>query len=263
MKAKVLSVYDEGSLVRTALIGARGISILIDTDGERTLFDTGMRGNYLMHNMDHLNIDVNTIDRVVISHMHRPHIGGLAAFLERRDAAVNVVAPSRIDMRKRVLGIQMGKEEIPDGMSGKMNIGVISEWAQLSDNLFVTGSVPAEAPPAGAAPEAQTEENSLVLMTKKGPVLICGCCHNGISNVMSFIKERTGKKVAAVIGGLHMVKMKRTEVHAVADTFADSGPPELYLNHCTGQTQRTYLREKLGMDAVKEFYAGTEISFDI
>ena len=91
MKAKVTCVYDEGAVVGTPLIGARGISVLVDVDGERTLFDTGMRGRYLMHNLDNLEIDVNTIDRVVISHAHTAHVGGLETFLEGRERSVDVI----------------------------------------------------------------------------------------------------------------------------------------------------------------------------
>jgi 7,8-dihydropterin-6-yl-methyl-4-(beta-D-ribofuranosyl)aminobenzene 5'-phosphate synthase len=259
MKAKVLSVYDEGSLERTSLIGARGISILIEADGERTLFDTGMRGNYLMHNMDALGIDADTIDRVVISHMHRPHTGGLAAFLERRKGTIDVIVPSPMDMRRTFLGITMGKAGLPPEASAKARISTVDEWMRLSDHLSVTGTVPA----IGAPADAQIEENALVLMTKNGPVLICGCCHRGITDMMAYVRETTGRKVTAVIGGIHTTGMKRNNVHEIAGTLKENGPPALYLSHCTGQTQRTYLREKLGLTAVKEFYAGTEIQFEI
>jgi 7,8-dihydropterin-6-yl-methyl-4-(beta-D-ribofuranosyl)aminobenzene 5'-phosphate synthase len=137
--------------------------------------------------------------------------------------------------------------------SSKMNVTTVKEWTELSENLFITGT------PCDAVPQ----ENALVLMTKKGPVLICGCCHYGIIRTIEFVENKTKKNVAAVIGGIHTAGMKRKEVHAVAEALRNAGPPVLYLNHCTGVTQRTYLREKLGLDAVKEFYAGTEIRFDV
>jgi len=257
MKAKVLSVYDEGALERTSLIGARGISILVDVDDERTLFDTGMRGNYLMHNLDQLEADPNSVDRVVISHMHREHTGGLPEFLERRSEKINVLMPrENTDAEEtKFLGIfkRPGMPKMEADVSSKMATTIISEWTKLSDNLFITGKISDD----GAA------ENSLVLMTKNGPALICGCCHHGIVRTMEFVKERTGKKVAAVVGGLHLTGMKKKEVHEIAKTLKDGGAPMLYLNHCTGVSQRTYLREKLGLNAVKEFYVGTEIRFDV
>ena len=257
MKAKVLSIYDEGSLERTSLIGARGLSIMVDAGGERTLFDAGMRGNYLLHNMDILEADPNSVDRVVISHMHREHTGGLPAFLERRNEKIDVMMPrENADAEgTKFLGIfkRAGMPKMEADASSKMNAVTISGWTKLSDSLFITGNVS----------DGGVAENSLVLMTKNGPVLICGCCHHGIVRTMEFVKERTGKKVTAVVGGLHLVGMKRKEVHEIADALKDNGPPSMYLNHCTGVSQRTYLREKLGLNGVKEFYAGTEIRFDV
>ncbi|MDR0334462.1 MAG: MBL fold metallo-hydrolase [Methanomassiliicoccaceae archaeon] len=257
MKAKVLCVYDEGAVEKTSLIGARGLSILIDVDDERTLFDTGMRGNYLLHNMDFLEADPNTVDRVVLSHLHREHTGGLPSFLERRNEKVSVLMPPEGGGTEKpgILGMfrREGMPKLPAETASKMNASAINEWTKLSEKLYLTGPLGGDG----------VNEVSIVLMTRNGPVLICGCCHNGILNTMNYVKERTGKGVTAVVGGIHTTGMKRKEVHAIAETLKDNGPPMLYLNHCTGVAQRTYLREKLGLSAVKEFYAGTEIRFDV
>jgi 7,8-dihydropterin-6-yl-methyl-4-(beta-D-ribofuranosyl)aminobenzene 5'-phosphate synthase len=256
MKARVICVYDEGAIERTSLIGAKGLSILVDVDDELTLFDTGMRGNYLMHNLDFLEIDPNSVTRVIISHAHRTHTGGLPAFLGMRKEKIDVLMPpGSNDIIESKFGIlkQPGMPKIPDEAMPMMNSMITKEWTQLSDRLFITGCVPGD--PLG--------ESSLVLMTKNGPAIICGCCHYGIGNVMAYIKERTSKKVSAVIGGIHLEGLKRKDVHPIAETLMDNGQPMLYLNHCTGVAQKTYLREKLGLNAVKEFYAGAEIKFEV
>jgi len=255
MKAKVLSVYDEGALEKTPLIGARGLSILVDVDDERTLFDTGMRGNYLTHNMDVLEIDPNSVDRVVISHLHREHTGGLPEFLERRNEKIDVLMPPEGSGTEgtKFLGIfkREGMPKIPPEAAPKMNASAVNEWTKLSDNLFLAADI------------GGSGENALVLMTRSGPVLICGCCHHGIVDTLSLIKERTKKDAAAIVGGTHTIGMRRKEVHEIAEALKLCGPPMLYLNHCTGLTQRTYLRERLGLNAVREFYVGTEIRFDV
>ena len=74
MKASVRCVYNEGSQPGTPYIGAKGFSLLIEVDGERTLFGTGLRGRYLIHNTDHLEIDADSIDRIVISQIGRAHV---------------------------------------------------------------------------------------------------------------------------------------------------------------------------------------------
>ena len=263
MKAKVLSVYDEGSLPGTSLIGAKGFSVIVDVDGERTLFDTGRRGSYLMHNMDELSVDVNSIDRVVISHVHKDHTGGLTSFLERRTEKIDVLATPDIGgtHKENLLGlIPMNREGLPkmtDQEKEKMNLIMIEDWTQLSENLFIIAA-------SGIGPtDDEVRENALVLMTNNGPVAICGCCHNGPIALTAHIEERTKRKVSAFVGGMHLVKAKRSYVHELAGTLINTGHPTLYVNHCSGQTQRTYLREILGMNGVKDLYVGTEIHFDI
>ena len=259
MKARVLSVYDDGSLPATPLIGAKGLAILVEADGERTLFDTGMRGSYLMHNMDFLKIDPDEVDRIVISHMHNGHIGGLPAFLEARKETIDVIAPPDhgAERRDRLFGIPVrrtGFPKMPPESSAKMNVIAVSGRMRLSENLYVTVSAD---DPSGM------RENSLVLMTKGGPVLICGCCHAGQDAVISGAEEAAGEKVRAVIGGMHLTDKKKAEVYAVAESLKEKGPPALHLCHCTGTVQKMHLRERLGLKAVNDFYAGTEIQFDV
>jgi len=261
MKAKVLSVYDEGSLTDTPLIGARGFSVLVDVDDQRTLFSTGRRGAYLMHNLDYLEIDADTIDRVVISHMHADHIGGLETFLEKRKEAVEVIVPPDGEnaTRDKFLGIPLKKRGIPmmsEEARAKMILRIAGEWTPLSKNLSLSG-------PSSAGTDPPVDENLMILMSVNGPVLICGCCHRGLGDAIELVESRTSKKVSAVLGGVHLTDKKKKEVYGIAELLRERGPPALYLNHCSGLIQRTHLREKLGLNAVKDLYVGTEIQFDV
>ena len=266
MKAKVLSVYDEGSLEGTSLIGAKGLSILIDADGERTLFDTGLRGGYLTHNTDLLNIDPDTVDRVVISHVHSDHTGGLQSFLERRKEAVTVLTPpgsdkaAEVKLLGRIPFKRIGMPRLSEDAASKAVMRQIGELTQLSPHLALVPVPPAE---GGSMMDPPVGENALVLTSVNGPVLICGCCHSGICGLMDSVEETMKKKVSAVVGGIHLIRMNKDEVHALAKQLKEKGPPALYLNHCSGQTQRMRLREILGIKAVNDLYVGTEVQFDV
>ena len=110
--ARILCVYDEGSVVDTPLIGAKGFSMLIESGGKRVLFDTGLRDRYLSHNLEYLEIDPDSIDAVVVSQSHPDNCRAINALLDQRSEPVDVYAPS---------GLYAGKK------------GVLSKSAGLSD----------------------------------------------------------------------------------------------------------------------------------
>lgn len=250
MKAKLLCVYDEGALEGTSLIGANGLSILIEVDGQRTLFDTGMRGSYLLHNMDCLNVDVSSVDRVVISHCHKAHIGGMKGFMEARKESVDVFWHPSCDKVRNILGRPLFSEEA----SSKMNVHEITEETELSEHLLLLG--PTDSDSDG--------ELYLVIKGRDGPVVITGCCHSGVSDVMAHVKASVRRNPGTIVGGTHLHKMKQKDVDPVAASLMkDFGSPMLYLNHCTDQDGITCMRVHFGLKGVKEFYVGEELLFEL
>ena len=91
-EAKVSVLYDEGAVEGTTYIGGKGLSMLIDVDGERTLFGTGLRPRYLSNNLYVADVDPDSITRVVISHGHADHWAGITGLLRQRESPVKVYA---------------------------------------------------------------------------------------------------------------------------------------------------------------------------
>ena len=258
MKASVLCVYDEGSVVNTPLIGAKGLSLLIDVDDQRTLFDTGLRGRYLMHNLSHLDIPAESITRVVLSHGHKDHIGGLDSFLEDRKTPIPVLANADclgIVERNRIIGEENAPKAVTEKLGG---------WTQLSDHLFSL-ELPQTEFRRNAFGSAETvRETAMVLMTRSGPVLITGCAHTGIRNAIETVRKATGKDVQTVVGGIHLVRRKNPELESIASYLIhDIKTPLLYLNHCVTPKSKTQLRIKLGLKGARDLYAGSEVVFEV
>ncbi len=247
MKAKVLSVYDEGALEDTSLIGAKGLSMLVEVDGQRTLFDTGMRGRYLLHNMGHLNIEPDSIDRVVLSHIHKGNVGGLSKLIEARTKPLDVYANGQFAELKKAFG----KPFISEEDSAKMVLHTIEGETDLSEHLFIEGTF------------GECEESFLVIKTRKGPAILSSCYHNGTSEVLSAVKARTGSNPAYLFGGIHLLKTKQKFVDPTAEIFKEFGSPQMYMNHCAGPLGITFLRVHFGLDGVKDFYVGTEVQLDV
>lgn len=134
------------------------------------LFDTGANGAILLRNMEKLGIDPSTPNIVVISHAHWDHTGGLAELMKVNDTATLYVPASFCPSFP-------GREAI-----------VVRQALQISENIFLTG-------------ELMGMEQSLVVKTEKGLVVIAGCSHPGVGPILQ-AASRYGE-VYALIGGLH------------------------------------------------------------
>jgi 7,8-dihydropterin-6-yl-methyl-4-(beta-D-ribofuranosyl)aminobenzene 5'-phosphate synthase len=256
MQAKVLSVYDEGATEDTQLIGAKGLSVLLEVDGQRTLFDTGLRGRYLLNNMEQLDIDPASLDRVVLSHGHRDHTGGLNALLSARDEPLDVFLPQGCLRAAggRLSGLlDRGMPRIAERNLAKSRVREVSEWIGLSESLSLSSPVPGD-----------VTEMVMVLRSAQGPVGICGCCHAGIAGVLSHVKAHSGSNPRALIGGTHLRKAGKERVAELSGALdREFGSPALYVNHCTGMGGIMKLRTNLGLSAVRDFYAGTGLEFEV
>lgn len=166
---KVTVVYDNETR-QPGLEAAWGFACLVEVDGRRLLFDTGGRGEILLKNLAALNLDPASIPEIFISHSHWDHLGGLAELLRlNREARVYLPrsCPRPAEARE-VISVQGALE--------------------ISENFISTGELP------GA-------EQSLVVKTENGLVLICGCSHPGVGTILT-AASRFGR-VAALVGGLH------------------------------------------------------------
>ena len=246
MNAKVLSVYDEGALENTPYIGAEGFSVLVDVDGQRTLFDAGKRGSYLIHNMDFLEIKADSIDRLVISHNHRANIGGIAKLLDNRTKPLDIYVNSSFHRLKKMFGRPLFNEE----RAAKINLHIMEGDTKFSDNLTAIG------------PFGDLEEYCLVMSTIKGPVVISSCYHCGVGPVLAKVREDFKQDPYNLIGGLHMPKANQRMVDPVADVIKEFGSPHMYLNHCSWHAI-TFMRVRFNLKGVDDFYVGTSVDYKV
>lgn len=252
MQAKIISVYDEGAVEGTHLIGAKGFAVLIETGGQKILFDTGRRGRYLLHNLMFLDVKPEDIDKVVISHGHASHAGGIEDLLRDRETPLNIYAPhSAVGGEKRFgnKGIRISED-----LSEKANIYEVSDWMEIADKLFISRALDIG---GGLA------EVFMLLLSRKGPVVISACSHAGVSEVMEAVKKKFGAYPHTVIGGTHIGKKDKEKANAMAALFSEKGCTDLHLNHCTGVNGITYLRSALGLKSVNNFYVGSTLSVDV
>jgi 7,8-dihydropterin-6-yl-methyl-4-(beta-D-ribofuranosyl)aminobenzene 5'-phosphate synthase len=215
-----------------------GFSCLIEGTGKAILFDTGADKKTLVYNMKALDIDNEGIGAIVISHLHNDHTGGLAGVF-RADSPVPVFIP-----RQWTFGTA--------GAALKAASAVSKGFSPLEgfDGTYLTG-------PLGRS----TIEQGLVLDTPSGIVLITGCAHPGVVEMVEATKKALGRDVCAVLGGFHLSEKNEDQVRAIIFRLKALGVQKCGAGHCTGDKAIALFREAFG-DAFIELGTGAVIEFD-
>jgi len=169
---KITIIFDN-TAIDTTLHTSWGFAALIEVDDRKILFDTGDNGDILLSNMKKLHIDPAEIDEVFISHNHYDHIGGLSSFLSKNNDVTLYIPPF-------VRGIHNVKERI-----------YVDEPTELHEGIYSTG-------------ELCNNEQSLIVKTSKGLVIIVGCSHPGVGLILE--TARQFGEPYAIIGGFHGFK---------------------------------------------------------
>jgi 7,8-dihydropterin-6-yl-methyl-4-(beta-D-ribofuranosyl)aminobenzene 5'-phosphate synthase len=232
-----------------------GFSAYVEADGTRTLFDTGQSGIFL-ENTKKLGISLEP-DYIVLSHGHRDHTGGLTALVESPFPKLPVcIGHSHIFYPKIKRGIEFGIPVDQETLSRVCTLTLSKEPVWLSENLLYLGEIPRhhthETPEEGRfvlidgneVPDLLPDDTALVYRSPGGLVVLAGCAHSGICNIIDYAISITGtEEVAAVIGGIHLYSSDKERINATGEFFREKGIKALYLCHCTGSTAiRTFSR---------------------
>jgi len=243
--------------------GEWGLSILVEAGDKKILLDTGP-GFSTVHNASLLGIDLTDIDRIVLSHGHADHTGGLLDVLKSTGPKEIVAHPniwagkyvSRGGEEPRYIGIPFTREELE--ASGASFI-LSREPVELSDHIITTGEIPAvndfeSIDPGLLAKEGEEQRGdeladdlALIVKTDFGLVVILGCAHRGIINTLHHARILTGEEqVYAVIGGAHLFNSSPERLAMTSAALRDCGVQRLGLSHCTGFAASAYLAQAFG-----------------
>jgi 7,8-dihydropterin-6-yl-methyl-4-(beta-D-ribofuranosyl)aminobenzene 5'-phosphate synthase len=205
-----------------------GFACLIDGFRQTILFDTGSDGDILLSNMRGLDIDPGTVSAVVLSHIHADHCGGLEKFLQR-NPKVTVYLPESFPASF--------KQAIQDCGAGVKTVG---KPAQLFAQVHSTGEM-----------GEWIKEQSLILETPKGLVIITGCAHPGIIQIAEKAKGVLKKDIYMVVGGLHLAGTSITRICEIIQKLKDLGVEKVAPSHCTGEEAISLFKENWGEDFVE------------
>lgn len=204
-----------------------GFSCLIEGTEKIILFDTGGDEKILMGNMEKLNIDPREVDLIVISHDHWDHTGGLFSVLKLNPAPVYLHSSFSEILKKKIEN------------TGSTIIEA-KEPTKICKDVFSTGEL-----------DGPVHEQSLIVKTNKGHVLITGCSHPGIVKIVKKAKELTGEDIYLVFGGFHLMKQSEQEILTIIDKFKSLGVQKCGATHCTGDKQIEVFKTAYGKDYVE------------
>ena len=189
-----------------------GFSCVIRIPGRVILFDTGGDGRILLKNMEILGIDPKEIGAVFLSHEHGDHIGGVTDFL-RMNPNVAVYVPKSFSF--------ILHQKIKNSSTKIIPVGGPKE---LYENIYSTGEM-----------GTWIKEQSLVLDTSEGLVVITGCAHPGILNIVRKAKQLVQKDVCLLMGGFHLLNKNASEVDRIIRALKEMGVQKVAPSHCTGE----------------------------
>jgi 7,8-dihydropterin-6-yl-methyl-4-(beta-D-ribofuranosyl)aminobenzene 5'-phosphate synthase len=284
VKAKVtaLKITILSTMLADLGFGEWGFSALVEADGNRILFDTGAHPDTVLKNAKELGIDLAGIKDVILSHHHDDHTSGLLT-LRTELSKLKPDSISIVHVGEGIFLSRPGKDgtETNPMIENKTkfeNTGgkfvVHSKPAELMPGIWLTGVVPRKYPEKnypdrkvktndGIIPDVVPEDMSMVIQTDKGLVVLTGCGHSGIVNLLDYSHQLFKSDVYAAIGGFHLFLLDDSQLDWTASKLKEFGVQNFIGAHCTGLEAVYHIRKQIPLSRANCVVGSVGSSFDL
>jgi len=267
----------ENTVNRSGLLAEHGLSILLESNGEAVLFDTG-QCHAVLHNARMMGIDLSNVDKIVLSHGHSDHTGGLGDTLKASGGAQVYGHPNIFDEKyskkkceQRAIGIPYTRKSL-EIMGAELHLSETS--IQITDSIRTTGEISRQTdfetiPDRLCVMKDGTflrddlmDDLSLIVDGQEGVAVILGCGHSGVINTLTQIQQMIGNcHIRMVVGGIHLIDATEERTNRTVHELKKFNIEKLALCHCTGMLAMIKLYESFG-DKVLFNHVGTQIDWN-
>ncbi|MSU69810.1 MAG: MBL fold metallo-hydrolase [Opitutaceae bacterium] len=266
-------------------LGEWGFSALVDVEGHRILFDTGAHTDVVQKNVRSMGIDLGTVPDVILSHSHSDHVGG---FLTLRQSVISRT-PGALARTHVGAGIFYPR---PTGLPGVESnpllrvkpeyeqgggVFIVHERAeQLYPGIWLTGPVPRIHPErnwsgggkmataSGVVEDNLPEDMALIIDTDQGLVVLTGCGHAGVINIIDYARTIIRPaRVHALIGGIHLFAATEETLRWTVEKLKSYGVDNIIGAHCTGLETVYRFRHELSLDRAHAVVGAVGANFEL
>ncbi|MDV5224629.1 MBL fold metallo-hydrolase [Providencia rettgeri] len=280
MTIKIAVLVDNNTLIDSYFCGEPGVSYYIEADGRKILFDTGY-SNIFINNAHTLNIDLSRITDLALSHGHNDHTWGLNHLIQHYDRR-NCCFQKKIDLiyhpdallpkrfGSKVIGANIPKDVLDAYFDSKQTV----EPYSLTENIIFLGQIPRNnhfegKEPIGSTVDANNQtiddyvwdDSALVIKTSAGIIIVTGCSHAGICNIIEYAKQVTNtNKVVTVIGGFHLQNASDEILNQTGEYFSQLDVDHIHPCHCTDLAAKIHLSK---FSSIKEVGVGLVLNYPL
>lgn len=248
----------------TRLLGEHGFSALVSLHYEdevyRVLFDVGASGRAILENIRDLKVNLNDVDVIVLSHRHYDHTGGLPKLVEVLKGKPLIAHP---EIERPCLYVSKGLAKLDVGLSAEakktfdeFELVMAKKPLKIAPGAWFLGEVERFYDNSYAVRNFRTvvdgeivedvipDDSGLAIKIEDKVVVLAGCSHSGILNIVRQAKKITTVNRVIVVGGLHLISVDDDVLNDVANKLVIEGVEEVYVGHCTGLKGESELLKK-------------------